>query len=169
MATSCGRGFVDGGDGSDRSWDFLRSNVALNDYRLIEELSGLPGFARLAKLNALGDEAASYLETQARLALTTHKHVLVLTHVPPFRAACWHEGRISDDNFLPHFACRVVGERLMAVMREHPAQRMDVLCGHTHGEGFVQVLDNLSVTTGGAEYGSPKLQRVISLGASASL
>ncbi len=144
-----------------RCGDFERSDVFLNDYRLVEEVTGLLKYQRLAKLNELGDEAAQYLEVQARQALAKHKNVIVLTHVPPFREACWHEGRISDNDYLPHFACRVVGERLAAVMREHPFQGMDVLCGHTHGAGRVQVLDNLSVTTGGAEYGFPKLQSVI--------
>jgi hypothetical protein len=51
----------------------------LNDYVLIRELAGLPKPLRLMKLNALGDEAASYLEEQARQALSNWRHVLVLT------------------------------------------------------------------------------------------
>jgi predicted MPP superfamily phosphohydrolase len=40
---------------------------------------------------------------------------------------------------------------------------MTVLCGHTHGAGFAQILTNLSVFTGGAEYGRPELQGVFNL------
>jgi hypothetical protein len=40
---------------------------------------------------------------------------------------------------------------------------MTVLCGHTHSSGIVQILDNLSVLTGGADYGRPQLQRVFDL------
>ena len=35
------------------------------------------------------------------------------------------------------------------------------LCGHTHGEGFAQILPNLVARTGGARYGDPVLQAVI--------
>ena len=38
--------------------------------------------------------------------------------------------------------------------------KMTVLCGHTHSPGFAQILDNLEVRTGGAQYGEPALQRV---------
>ncbi len=38
---------------------------------------------------------------------------------------------------------------------------MTVLCGHTHSSGVVQILENLSVRTGAAEYGEPKLQDVL--------
>lgn len=123
----------------------------------------MPKAKLLANLNALGDEAALFLEARAREALARSRHIVVLTHVPPFRESCWHEGRISDDNWLPHFACGIVGERLAAVMDEHPDHQMTILCGHTHGAGFVQVTRNLRVFTGGAVYGQPVLQRVFEL------
>lgn len=146
-----------------RLGDFFGSDVVMNDYVLIRELAGLLKPELLAKLNALGDEAALFLEDCARHALAQRRHVLVLTHVPPFREACWHEGQISGDAFLPHFACQAVGDRLTALMREHPQSSMTVLCGHTHGSGVVQILENLRVITGGAKYGQPELQRVFDL------
>lgn len=146
-----------------RLGDFFGSEVMLNDYILIEELCGLVKPQRLAKLNALGDEAALFLEDHARQALARWRNVLVLTHVPPFRESCWHEGRVSAEDYLPHFACQAVGVRLAALMRKHPQNNMTVLCGHTHGSGFAQILMNLSVLTGGAEYGRPELQRIFDL------
>lgn len=146
-----------------RLGDFYRSDVMLNDYFQIEELCELLKPQLLAKLNALGDEAALFLEDHARQALAQWRNVLVLTHVPPFRESCWHEGRISADDYLPHFACKAVGDRLAALMRKHPQNNMTVLCGHTHGSGFAQILMNLSVLTGGAEYGRPELQGVFKL------
>jgi 3',5'-cyclic AMP phosphodiesterase CpdA len=146
-----------------RLGDFYGSEVMLSDYIQIEELCDLPRALLLAKLNALGDEAALFLEEHARRALAQWRNILVLTHVPPFRESCWHEGRVSSDDYLPHFACKAVGVRLAALMREHPQNNMTVLCGHTHGAGFAQILTNLSVFTGGAEYGRPELQRVFNL------
>jgi Icc protein len=146
-----------------RFGDFFRSQVMLNDHLLIEELRGLPKPTLYARLNALGDEAAAFLEDHARRALAHHKEVFVLTHVPPFRESCWHEGRTSGDDWLPHFSCKAVGERLAAVMREHSDAKMTVLCGHTHGSGEAQILENLTVLTGGAEYGYPGNQRVFEI------
>jgi Icc-related predicted phosphoesterase len=146
-----------------RLGDFFGSEVVLNDYILIEELCGLQKPQRLAKLNALGDEAALFLEDHARQALARWRNILVLTHVPPFRESCWHEGKVSAEDYLPHFACKAVGDRLAALMRKHHQNNMIVLCGHTHSSGVVQILDNLSVLTGGAEYGRPALQRVFDL------
>ena len=146
-----------------RLGDFETSEVMMNDYVLIEELRYLPKEERLRRLNALGDEAAVFLEEKVRCALSVNRNVVVLTHVPPFREACWHEGEISGEDFLPHFACKAVGDRLAALMSEHPRNTMTVLCGHTHGAGTAQVLDNLTVLTGGAEYGKPGLQRIFDL------
>jgi Icc protein len=143
-----------------RLGDFFRSGVELNDYVLIAELSNLRQQERYAKLNQLGDEAAGFLENRVIEALPRHRNVIVLTHVPPFRESCWHEGHISNDSYLPHFACRAVGDRLAGIMRGHPDHKMTVLCGHTHSPGFAQILDNLEVRTGGAQYGEPALQRV---------
>jgi len=144
-----------------RLGDFFHSEVMLNDYLLIGELSELDKQERYRKLNALGDEAADLLEKCVLEALAGYKNVIVLTHVPPFREACWHEGRISSDEYLPHFACRAVGERLASIMRFHPEHTMVVFCGHTHSPGVAHILDNLVVRTGGATYGKPALQEVL--------
>jgi predicted MPP superfamily phosphohydrolase len=40
---------------------------------------------------------------------------------------------------------------------------MLVLCGHTHDGGELQVLKNLRVVTGPAEYGRPEFQRVLQI------
>jgi len=146
-----------------RLGDYAQSEVMLTDYFGIEDLSGLSKEARLAKLNCLGDEAAEFLDSHVRRALGRRPEVLVLTHVPPFREACWHEGKISRDEYLPHFGCRAVGDRLLSIMLENPDKQMTVLCGHTHGGGFAQILPNLSVRTGASEYEHPRIQCVLHL------
>ncbi|HKA01274.1 MAG TPA: metallophosphoesterase [Candidatus Solibacter sp.] len=151
-------GWADG-----RLGDFWHSRVELNDYILIRDLADLPKARLFDRLNALGDEAADYLEEQSRSAVERYRNIYVLTHVPPFREACWHEGHISDDNWLPHFACKSIGERLGAVMRDHPQSRMTILCGHTHSPGVAEIAQNLTVLTGGAQYGNPTVQRVFEL------
>jgi 3',5'-cyclic AMP phosphodiesterase CpdA len=152
-------GWADG-----RLGDFAISPDLLTDYFIIRELSGLDSSTRLSRLHALGDQAAAYVREMLPRALARFPTVLFVTHVPPFREACWHEGRISDDEWLPHFTCKAVGEALVEIMCEHPHRHLTVLCGHTHGEGYVRVLPNLEVHTGGAEYGAPAVQRVWDVG-----
>jgi Icc protein len=146
-----------------RLGDFFRSGVLLNDYLLISELRVQGKKARYAQLNALGDEAAEFLKRRACEALAGRSDIFVLTHAPPFRESCLHEGRICDDDYLPHFACKAVGDRLAAIMRDRPSKTMTVLCGHTHSSGSARILDNLIVHTGLAQYGEPALQRVFEL------
>jgi predicted MPP superfamily phosphohydrolase len=149
-------GWADG-----RFGDYERSPVMLNDYVLIKELAGLDARARLERLHALGDEAASYLDATLRRALERFANVLLVTHVPPFKEACLYQGRESGDDWLPHFSSAAVGRALLPIMSEHPARKLTVLCGHTHDAGRVLMLPNLEVLTGGARYGSPELQQML--------
>ena len=149
-------GWTDG-----RCGDFLSSPVILNDYRLIKELTGLPPIQLLEKLNQLGDEATLYCRNMLEKALESYQHVVLLTHVPPFKKASWHEGNFSDEEYGPHFACKALGEALTDVMKKHSDKRLTVYCGHTHGEGNMYVLPNFQVITGSAEYRMPKVQAPI--------
>ncbi len=94
-------------------------------------------------------------------ALEQFRDAVLLTHVPPMREACWYDGRLSDDQWAPHFTCAVMGETILHVMAARPEHRLIVLCGHTHGQGETQPLPNVQVITGGADYGHPTIQRVL--------
>jgi 3',5'-cyclic AMP phosphodiesterase CpdA len=149
-------GWADG-----RFGDWRGSTLALNDYWLIHDLRH-PG-TRLETMQRLAEEAASHLRAVLPEALATYADVVVATHVPPFREACWHAGAVSDDNGLPHFSSRVVGEALMEAALAFPDRRLTVLCGHTHSAAEVAVLPNLLVLAGAATYGAPAVQRVLEL------
>lgn len=149
------------GWGDGRLGDPDGSRVELADWALIQDFRGLSRSDRLKKLHALGDEAAAHLRPALLAALARCARVLVLTHVPPFREATWHEGRPSADDWLPWFSCKAVGDMLLDVMHTHPEHHALVMCGHTHSAGEVAVLPNLSVRTGGAVYGAPVVQAVL--------
>jgi len=53
-----------------------------------------------------------------------------------------------------------VGEALREIMLARPDREMLVVCGHTHDAADVQVLPNLRVLVGAAEYGNPVVQQV---------
>lgn len=166
--------------------DYERSDLLLNDHLLIKEFNPLLAQAnvdsqywndrndedypwmltkeakqrRLRTMQSLADEAARHYENVLPKAFETYEHVVLLTHVPPFKESCWFRGRISDDYWLPHFSCKAAGDVLYRAMKERPKQRLTVLCGHTHGSGKARILDNLQVLTGGATYGRPDVQQV---------
>ena len=143
-----------------RFGDYLGSDVFLSDYALIKELAGHYDLDRRPTLQQLGDESAAHVRELLPKALARYEYVILVTHVPPLREACWHEGRLSDDNWLPHFACKAMGDVILEVMRQHASRRLTVLCGHTHGEGETRPLDNVEVLTGGAVYGAPAIARI---------
>ncbi|MCZ6688988.1 MAG: metallophosphoesterase [Planctomycetota bacterium] len=158
-----------GGWGDARLGEFLGSPVILNDYLRIEDLRGSTQEKRLPdvhgnkerlqkRLGKLGDDAAATLRPVLSEAARDFSDVIVLTHVPPFREACWHEGKISDENWLPGFTCKAMGDMLLEVVSAHPNCNVRVLCGHTHGSGEARILPNLHVRTGGAEYGDPRFE-----------
>src|SRR5262249_3948719 len=133
------------GWGDGRLGNYHRSGVMLNDHVLIEELAGLTKDRRLTVLHRLGDEAAAYLRELLPAALDRYQRVIVATHVPPFKEACWHEGKISDDDWLPHFTCKATGAVIREAAASRPERQVEVLCGHTHGEGVARILPNLVV------------------------
>ena len=151
-------GWADG-----RLGDYGRSRVLLNDYLKIRNFIKAGQLGRLALLNSLGDQAAAHFQDILPGALEQFDHVIVLTHAPPFKESCWHEGKISADDWLPHFSCKAVGEVLAAAMKNAPEKQMTVLCGHTHSSGECQILPNLLVKTGGAQYGEPEVQEIIAV------
>jgi Icc protein len=151
-------GWADG-----RLGNYETSVVQMSDWQLITNFLGRGKLERWSILQELGDEAAAHLRRVLPLALARYETVFVLTHVPPVREACWHEGRTSDDQWSPHFTCKAVGDVLLDMARTHPHRRLEVFCGHTHGLGKCRPLRNLYIHTGGAEYGEPQIQNVLEI------
>jgi len=144
-----------------RLGDYTRSRVLMTDFYEITELENLSREARRRRMEELGDDAAQHFASVLPAALGRFQTVVALTHVPPFRAACWYNGEPSNDDYLPFFACKAVGDVLLSEMQARPDRRLLVLCGHTHGRGVVNILPNLEVRTAGVIYGSPAIQEVL--------
>jgi predicted MPP superfamily phosphohydrolase len=151
------------GWGDGRYGDYHQSPVKLSDQELIRDFQGLKRDVVLAKLQALGDESAIYLREALTKALESYEHVICLTHVPPFKEACWYQGKMGNGDWLPYFACKAVGDVLLETARKYPQCEMTVLCGHTHHAGTIQILPNLYVKTGSAEYGQPHVEEILAI------
>jgi Icc-related predicted phosphoesterase len=146
-----------------RLGNYERSMIMMNDYRLIEELAGFTKEQRWPLLQAMGDAAAVDVREVLPQALEQYESVYFLTHVPPLREACWHNGKISDDEWAPHFTCKAVGDAILEIMRDYPHRELTVLCGHTHGSGEAHPLQNVWIFTGAAIYGFPAINRVLTV------
>lgn len=150
------------GWGDARLGDVEGTTVQLNDFALIEDLCGLGRRARTRMLRALGDAEAKRARELLEQALPRFERVVFATHVPPFRESCWHEGKTpaEDDEWLPYFTCKAIGDVLLEAAAARPDRYILVLCGHTHGGGVAQLRPNLVVRTGAADYGEPRAQEV---------
>jgi len=135
--------------------------VELNDFRLIEELTGLSRSELVKRLNRLGEDSAARLGPKLHEAAAQCEKVVVVTHVPPFEGAAWHEGRTSSPDWLPWFSADAVGRTILEVADRHRDTNFLVLCGHTHSPGQYSPIPNVVVHTAGASYGHPTVQGVI--------
>ena len=148
-----------------RLGNYEHSLVMMNDYRLIAELAPVVEGSALAEVKAIrrpGGGACS--QNSCRRRWSGFRSVLLATHVPPLRDACWHEGQLSDNEWLPHFTCKAVGDVILETMRRWPQRQLTVYCGHTHSSGICQPLPNVTIHTGAAKYGFPRVQEVIDIG-----
>lgn len=155
-------GWADG-----RLGDYANSRVSLNDSRMIADLfqANMVGkFKLLEKMQELADIDAKNLQNDLLKAITLQpKKIIALTHVPPFKEACMHEGKISDDNWLPYFSSKIMGDILLQTAQENPTVEYLVLCGHTHSKAYYQPLPNLIIKAGEAKYYQPQVQEIINV------
>ena len=149
------------GWGDARLGNVLETPIQLNDFRLIAELQGLSRPRLVERLRALGDEAAEATRRALAEVATSFRGLVWVTHVPPFQEACWYEGSTSHHDWLPFFTCKAMGDALRQAAEAYPALDISVLCGHTHSPGSAQLMPNLSALTGAAEYGRPRVERVL--------
>jgi len=155
-------GWADG-----RCGDYKKSRVVLNDSVLIYDLAQkvLQGKNQLlAKMQELADIDAKALHHNLMKNINADiKKIIILTHVPPFSGACWHEKNISAWDWLPFFTSKIMGDVILSAAQDNPFVDFLVLCGHTHSNGIYCPLPNLSVKTGKAQYDNPQIQKIITI------
>lgn len=142
------------------------SDVKLSDIKYIDDLifEG-PDAAdrRLPVLHALGDEAGEHIARVLPKALTRHRHILLLTHLPPFEAASRYRGQPADYQWAPFTVCKAVGDAILKIMPGYPDRELTILCGHTHDRFRYDPLPNIHVHVGAATYGEPIVERTFVL------
>lgn len=151
-------GWGDGGNGNPMS-AYSSNPIWLRDFNEIKDLrfvSRIPNLL-IKKLKELGEEAGQHFEKHLP---QTHKNVIAVTHVPPFREANFYidkpnsPPKLSGDDWLPFFSCKAVGD----VLVKYNEKNIVVLCGHTHTEADVSIRNNLRVIVGKGAYDDTKIR-----------
>ncbi len=155
-------GWADG-----RLGNYAESPVELNDSYHIADLAQKRILGKkplLTKMQQLaGQDANALKENLLQAADEQPKKIIVLTHIPPFKEVCMHEGEVQGDEFLPYFSSKATGDVLLDVSKQNPGIEFLVLCGHTHSAAQYSPLDNLTVAVGKAEYNKPEIQKILSI------
>lgn len=142
----------------------ITGKIIMNDFRFINDFKTSFFVSPVLlhdKIKEIADISTTYINKTISEVLKTYSKVILVTHVPPFSDAAWYDGRTSGPEFLPYYCATNTGKVLREHMKNNPDKELLVLCGHTHGEGEVDILPNLKVKTAGAEYGYPDIQGVI--------
>jgi len=152
-------GWADG-----RYGDFENTSVSLNDCYFIGELREAFVQGRsdlLLKMQALAENDARLLQQQWQsIQKEEITSVMILVHIPPFQEVAVYRGKQCDQNYLPLFSSKILGETIQKIASAHPNISFTVLCGHTHGEATYQVAHNLLAKLGKASYGQPAIQEI---------
>ncbi len=151
-------GWYDGGAGNPYT-----SNVMMSDFSIIDDFMGLGKDEIIDKVSKLGVLSAKTLEPKLRSAAKSFKTVIVGTHVPPYIGATWHNGKVSNSDWLPWFCNVEMGKMISQVAKDCHNVKFDVRCGHTHSYGVYRPLKNVSVVTGSAQYGDPQIVEVMNV------
>jgi Icc-related predicted phosphoesterase len=131
-----------------------KSGLILNDYRLISDFAGLSVGSVFDLMQKKADIASKRLYQQ--IHQIGAKHIIVVTHAPPFREASKYQGRIADDRSMPHFSNLGMGEALREAVQEAGA-KLSIVCGHSHCRAEVALNRQIRVKAGEAQYGKPRL------------
>lgn len=130
-----------------------RTVVDSSDRTQIRDFHGLNHSESLRKMSELGAESARMIRRTLPLALSRFRHVVVLSHVPPFPETVIYNGKPCAPTHLPHFCNLSAGLAIRAITYAYPQRQVTVLCGHSHSHSVTQILPNLTVRVGHARPG----------------
>jgi len=125
------------------------------DRHAIHDFHGLNQSQTLQRMTELGKESASVIRKTLPLALTRYRHVVIVTHVPPFPSAVMFDNKPCGQTHLPHFANLSAGMAILGIARAFPKRQITILAGHAHSTCLQHILPNLTIRVGHARTGNP--------------
>lgn len=152
-----------------RGWADARAGYGQNtfvdfpDRHVIQDFDGLSLSQSLLKMTELGRESARVIRRTLPLALSQYRHVVVLTHVPPFSSAALYNNAPCGPTHSPHYVNVSVGLAIRGIAKAFPNRRITVLAGHAHSSCMLSVWPNISVRVAHARTGKPSQIELLEL------
>lgn len=117
----------------------------------------------MIRMQELGMASARRIRNILPLALTQFRHVILLTHTPPFPEAVLYNGEPCSPLHLPHWANLSAGLAIRGIARAFPKCRITILAGHTHSSSITHIGTNICVRVAHARTGQTGPQEILSL------
>jgi Icc protein len=142
--------------------DWQKADFMMNDWHHTPDFHGksldqIVTFCR----ESLATPAAEHVKAGMRDAIEKgFKNLVVVTHVPPYKDCHIFQGRPASEGTMCWYTSAIMGDALYEVASENPDIEITVLCGHTHNGIVRQILPNMTVYVGNANYGHPKFEFV---------
>ena len=158
--TTCVLGHDGWYDASYGNWK--TSTALVSDWQSIYDFlqkggnANIPEVVNLAKAQSIA--GATFVMNSIKSAVRYHKHLCVLTHVPPFPQVSQ-----NDENLRPWYVSKFMGDCLEAAARAYPQVNFTVLCGHAHNAAEFKPMPNMVVRCAAATHGKPQIAGVIDL------
>jgi len=114
----------------------------------------------------MAQESANNIAKKIKLIIKDSDHIVVMTHVPPFKESFNTSDKyreISSLEIMPWYTSKIMGDTLMSAAKTYPHVKFTVLSGHLHSHYDQDLLNNLTVKVGKAKYGNPQLASLISV------
>lgn len=151
-----------GGWADARAGDGHDTVIDCPDRHAIRDFRGLNRKQALYKMTELGKDSAAAIRRILPLALTRYRHVVIVTHVPPFPSAVMFNGKPCGQAQLPFFSNLSAGLAIMGIAKAFPTRKITTLAAHSHSACVQRILPNLSIRVGYARTGRPSVFDVIS-------
>ena len=130
-----------------------RSCLRSPDHRAIADFRGLTRNQALLRMQELGSESANRIRKVLPLALTRFRHVILLTHTPPFPEAVRYNNSPCGLLHLPHYVNLSAGLAIRGIAKAFPSRRITILAGHSHSSSITHIGTNICVRVAHARTG----------------
>lgn len=117
----------------------------------------------MLRMQELGRESAKSIRRILPLALTGYRHVILLTHVPPFAEAVRFNDAPCGPLHLPHYANLSAGFAIRGIARAFPKRRITILAGHSHSSSITHIDSNICVCVAHVRPGKIESQEILQL------
>lgn len=141
--------------------DWQNSQIFMNDWYHTPDFHGKSRDEIVEFCRVLAKFSADHVAAGFRKAVEDgFKNIIVVTHVPPYKETSVYKNKPGENTAICWYTSQTMGDQLYELASENPDVDVTVLCGHTHNGVSVNILPNMIVHVGHAEYYEPRFRFV---------